>query len=188
MTTILTAINVVVGLGALLGFGLGWLLESQPEVRIGLLIVLLSLTFVPFSQSYQFRGQEVEGWYEDVEERLGGKGLSQAQTALQTYQWTTSVGGVGLFLLALSAIKVHPILSAFLPGASFVLYYFASLQGLQENLPQDVTLDNVPTVWLFVWCMGVQILLLGYVWNAWNHDRIGAKNAQHSVTAENGPN
>jgi len=174
---ILTVISVVVGLGALLGFGVGWLLENQPEVRFGFLIVLLSLTLVPFYHSYQFRSQEVRGWYEGVEERLGEKELRQSKTALQTYQWTTLIGGVVLLLTALSATKVHPILSAYLPGVGFVFYFLVSLQGLQEDLPQDVTLDNVPTVWLFVWCTGVQIFLLGYVWKAWRHDQIGARNA-----------
>lgn len=169
IVTILTAIGVIAGLGALLGVGLGWVVENQPEVRFGLFILLLSLTFAPFYQSYQVCSQEVRGWYENVEERLGKEGLGQAKSALQTYQWTTLIGVVVLLPIALSATKIHPILSACLPGVSFMFYWLVSLQGLQENLPQDVTLDNVPAVWLFVWCAGAQIFLLGYVWKGWGY-------------------
>ncbi|WP_103019432.1 hypothetical protein [Salinibacter altiplanensis] len=167
--TILTAVGVISGLGALLGFGLGWVVKKQPETRFGLFILLLSLTFAPFYQSYQVRSQQVRGWYEDVEERLGEEEFGQSKAALQTYQWTSLVGGVVLFLIALSATKVHPILSACLPGVGFVFYFLALLRGLQEDLPRGVTLDNVPAIWLFVWCAGVQIFLLGYVWKGWGY-------------------
>lgn len=150
-------------------------MENQQWTRLGVLIFLLSLTFVPFYQSYQVRSQEVRGWRDGIEEHSGEEGLARFNSALSAYQWTTLVGGAVLFLLALGAAKVHPILSAYLPSVSFVLYYLVSLRQLQENLPQDVTLDNVPTVWLFVWCGGVQTLLIGYVWKGWNHED-GARN------------
>ena len=175
--TILVATIVVFGLGAGLGVGLGWLVGNYPWTRFGVLILLLSLTFAPFYQSYQLRDHGIRGWQEDVEERLGEEGLARLNSALHTYQWTTLVGGAVLFLIALSATKVHPILSAYLPGVSFVLYFMVSLGQLQEDLPQDVTIDNVPTIWLFVLCGGIQTLLLGYVWNGWDYNFDGARNA-----------
>jgi hypothetical protein len=177
MVTILVATIVVFGLGAVFGIGLRWLVENQTWMRLGVFVFLLSLTFVPFYQSYQVRSQEVRGWRDGVKERLGEEGLTRLNSALSGYQWTTLVGGAVLFLLALGATKVHPTLSAYLPGVSFVLYFLVSLGQLQENLPQDVALDNVPTIWLFVLCGGVQTLLIGYVWKGWNHELAGGRNA-----------
>jgi hypothetical protein len=145
------------------------MVQTRPWLRFGLFIFLLGLLFAPFSLVCQARTGEVEGRYESIERHHGEEALGRMKAALDTYQSVAIAGGVVLVLIASLLTRKSPLVSAFFPSVGFTLYVFFVLSPLQRALPPETMLDNKPTVFLFVLCTGMQVLLLGYVWKGWGY-------------------
>ena len=167
MSRLQKATSIIGGIALLCGFGLARLarVTHHPRRRLLLLALLLAASFLPFFLYYQARATELRGWYKSVETHHGRATVERLEAELIEYRNTMLIGCTSLFIAGLALATRWPLLSLLVPTVAFVLYYRPGV--VSEAQVQDVALDNVPVVWLFILCAGAEIALVAYLWTGW---------------------
>ncbi|GAA5534535.1 hypothetical protein [Deinococcus aluminii] len=145
----------------LLGLGGGFLFgfvqrRCSPRPGWALPLLLMLGAFLLPSLLLVSRVQEVLAGVADAPASLAGLALQFARLSVLLL--------VLALLLAGAAVLRQPFLAPLVPPALFVTFYGAVLPLAYrvERQVETVYLDNIPTVWLFVFCAVATASLLGY--------------------------
>lgn len=135
------------------------LLRRRPAAARALYRVLLLGAVLP----YVLHARHTWGWVSEVWDPQPRVGI---YPGLVAFGASTVLIAASLLALAWALVRRHPLATAALPPALWLLYWYVSLRLLFWRAPEFAPLDNKPVVWLLATSVFATPLLFLAAWGA----------------------
>ena len=150
----ITFITVAVAVLSSVGLIAGRLIGRFAAPNRVWLTCLLSASLLPWFQHHLEYIRQANYWLE----KYGS--VNELQLS------TMSLGPAIVLMLVFFAVanqKKIPFITVAVPGLVFCITYFFTFPLVIETVG-FFNFDNVPTIWLFIWCAGATIFFCSYMW------------------------